>query len=376
MTEVVRLTTSFKELGLALSPNGCFLFLGERNGAKQVEVWSLTGAEPKHCWTDRSVVPDFEAFSADSRRLAYLRSDGTMVVRDLLTGPVGQWRSCLGCECIGRWHSTRTSNDWRSALSWQAARSSWFTRSPAVSDGPSAASERLSWPHLAPGRTATRRWLDDGRIHLWDVPQQKELATWEGHKVGGVSLRGFNRAGSLLLSTDWSGTLRVWDTESGSRCLPCRWSEPSSMPRESGRHAYPLSRRWKAAARLLRLADGREHRRLVNRTAKGASVYYPSRVLTGTAAYWPSRESRKPAIGGTPALVDPTSGQKLATIPAVSGAHLLPLGYEPSGALLTYAGGYGLLRWPVHSESGLVRRFGPPQRLLELRVSDTWGIQR
>jgi WD40 repeat protein len=50
-----------------------------------------------------------------------------------------------------------------------------------------------------------------------------------------------------------------------------------------------------------------------------------------------------------------------------------PLDYEPSGALLTYGGGHGLLRWPVHSDAESVRRFGPPQRLLASLAGDVWG---
>jgi hypothetical protein len=72
------------------------------------------------------------------------------------------------------------------------------------------------------------------------------------------------------------------------------------------------------------------------------------------------------------ALVDPASGQRLATLPTPRG-HLLALGYEPSGAFLTYGGGCGLLRWPVHSGAESVRRFGPPQRLLATMMQDAWG---
>ena len=127
--------------------------------------------------------------------------------------------------------------------------------------------------------------------------------------------------------------------------------------------------------RLLRLAAGREHRRLVHQTPSGVRDYYPLSLL--------SRDDRLLALSAfsVPAdrwnldldIVDPASGQRLATLPAAPGRHLKPLGYEPSGALLTFGGGYGLLRWPVRSEPGEVCRFGPPQRLLASPVGDAWG---
>jgi WD40 repeat protein len=213
---------------------------------------------------------------------------------------------------------------------------------------------------------------DDLRIHLWDTGEQKELPAWEGHKVGAVLLRGFNRGGNLLLSTDWSGTLRVWDTESGQQVF--------TTPLHPGLVAYPdgeggmriVAPDGRARLRLLRLASGREHRRLVHRIPKGPSSYYHNGCL--------SRDdhllalSAPSATGGFDlALVDPASGQRLATLPTAPGRHLLALGYEPSGAFLTYGGGYGLLRWPVHSGAESVRRFGPPQRLLATIMQDGWG---
>jgi Tfp pilus assembly protein PilF len=41
--------------------------------------------------------------------------------------------------------------------------------------------------------------------------------------------------------------------------------------------------------------------------------------------------------------------------------------------LLTYGGGYGLLRWPVSSAAESVRHVGPPQRLLGALVGESWG---
>src|SRR5262249_37411685 len=91
--EIYDFTTSIKQPGLLLSPDGRFLRL-ETNFAQSgpMEVWRLTGTKPVRCLAAPSAFVQFTAFSQDSRRLAYLRSDDTMVVHDLTSGPIGQWR--------------------------------------------------------------------------------------------------------------------------------------------------------------------------------------------------------------------------------------------------------------------------------------------
>jgi WD40 repeat protein/Tfp pilus assembly protein PilF len=337
-----------------------------------MEVWELTGPEPKCCLTDPSVASHCEAFSADSRRLAYLRSDGTMVVHDLTTGPVGQWR--LPGE-PAHWTLAFHPDGQRLAVGVLAEGQLVIRVCDAVTGQVTARLPHAAWCHGVTWHPDGRRLAvgcDDLRIHFWDTVEQKELATWGGHRVGGVSLRGFNRAGDLLLSIDWSGTLRVWHTESGQQIFatPLDWNLVACPDGEDGMRI--VSPDGGTRLRMLRLAGGQEHRRLVHRTARGPSDYYPRGCL--------SRDDRLLALSALSssgnwdlALVDPASGQRLATLPAAPGGHMLVLGYEPSGAFLTYGGGYGLVRWPVHSDAESVRRFGPPQRLLASMVREAWG---
>ena len=114
---------------------------------------------------------------------------------------------------------------------------------------------------------------DGTRIHLWDTVEQKEQAVWEGPKHDGVSLRGFNRAGDLLLSTDWSSTLRVWDTESGQQVFatPLDCNLAACPDGEDG--MLIVSPYGGTRLRLLRLASGRERRRLIPSTVKGLNPF-------------------------------------------------------------------------------------------------------
>src|SRR5207253_8920432 len=56
----------------------------------------------------------------------------------------------------------------------------------------------------------------DQKIYLCDVPTRTVGWVLEGHKNGGHKLA-FNHAGDLLVSRDWSSTLRFWDVRTGQQ---------------------------------------------------------------------------------------------------------------------------------------------------------------
>ncbi|HTX52749.1 MAG TPA: hypothetical protein VMD08_05030, partial [Candidatus Baltobacteraceae bacterium] len=47
-------------------------------------------------------------------------------------------------------------------------------------------------------------------IRLWDVATRKECATLPGHR-GWITSVAFGKDGKTLVSTDWEGTIQVWD---------------------------------------------------------------------------------------------------------------------------------------------------------------------
>jgi serine/threonine protein kinase/WD40 repeat protein len=79
--------------------------------------------------------------------------------------------------------------------------------------------ERFTWTNPAPvGAAALSPDGDslavgcyDMRIHVWNTRTGKSRAVLEGpeHKVVGI---GFNHAGTLLATTSWDNTFRLWDT--------------------------------------------------------------------------------------------------------------------------------------------------------------------
>src|SRR5262249_52679510 len=59
---------------------------------------------------------------------------------------------------------------------------------------------------------------DDSSVSLWDTQTDRPALLLEGPPVQGVIAR-FSRAGNQLVSTDFSGMMRVWDVQTGRQFL-------------------------------------------------------------------------------------------------------------------------------------------------------------
>jgi WD40 repeat protein len=66
------------------------------------------------------------------------------------------------------------------------------------------------------------QWLAAGcydrRVHVWNTATGASCAVLEGHENNIVAL-GFNQAGTLLATTSWDDTFRLWDTASWKQVL-------------------------------------------------------------------------------------------------------------------------------------------------------------
>jgi Serine/threonine protein kinase len=70
--------------------------------------------------------------------------------------------------------------------------------------------------------SADGKWLAvgcyDRRVHVWNTATGASCAVLEGHENNIVAL-GFNHAGTLLATTSWDDTFRLWDTASWKQVL-------------------------------------------------------------------------------------------------------------------------------------------------------------
>src|SRR5262249_6446802 len=80
------------------------------------------------------------------------------------------------------------------------------------------------WSHSFEAEMEALAWRGDGRlfavsgsdprIYVWDMATNRLQSVLEGHQNNVVDLE-FTHAGSLLVSSSWDGTTRVWDPVRG-----------------------------------------------------------------------------------------------------------------------------------------------------------------
>jgi hypothetical protein len=206
----------------------------------------------------------------------------------------------------------------------------------------------------------------DRVIRFWDTRTGASAGPpLVGHAMEGVILR-FNHAGDRLISNDWSGLLRLWDTHTGRQLL----SRPAQgtllqFSRDDRRLAADVSA---TSMRLFRLRNGREFRTVQDHPgAKPRVVYNHGRPCLDASG-------RLLAVQGASGvlLVDVTRGEEAGLLPIPGNG---PLRFDAAdGSLWTY-GTSGLLRWPIATDPGdaTARRVGPSERLAAIAMSDLWG---
>jgi WD40 repeat protein len=168
----------------------------------------------------------------------------------------------------------------------------------------------------------------DGMVCVWDAAAGRPVRTCRGHSAP-VAVVSFHPAAPVLASCDAARRLRLWDLASGAELAA---STGNAGPWSAG--AEPRIYQWSGAdLRFLRLAPQRVLRRLGCGAAVGSLL--PDGAVLDPSGRWLACGSS----GGTflTDLADP------AGLPAVCLPGERPVGFEPSGALLT-AGEKGLLR--------------------------------
>lgn len=173
------------------------------------------------------------------------------------------------------------------------------------------------------------------------------------HRGEGLEIA-FNPAGDLLVSSGWSGRLKLWNPYTGREVFRTTGNLWGFGPGDRLAMSYaglgPGS-----AGPLMQVEAGREYRTLVagaGRTPpvldyRGCSVHPGGRLLA---------VATQQGIG----LLDLAAGSEREFLPASGGKVL----FEPSGALLTNTSA-GLHRWPVRADPAAAHRLriGPPERI-------------
>jgi hypothetical protein len=197
------------------SPDGQLLRVDE---AGRIRVWKL--ADPELALLAEVANGTCADFSPDSRELAVGHRDGSVSLHDLTRGGQELRRLSAGPYPIFlRFHPGKRQ---------VAVASHTRTQVRDLDTG------KVLWEHAQPqDNWPWVEWHPDGKvlaaaggdrvITLWDTVAGKRLARLQGHTGAGVYFS-FNHAGDLLASTDWGGTLRLWDPRTGQQLFSTQGS--------------------------------------------------------------------------------------------------------------------------------------------------------
>jgi WD40 repeat protein len=344
-------------LGPWMSPDGRFVaygYGGVREGeAAAVRVWKLDGPAPVlFLNVPEGVHGAALAFRPNGRQLAIGHANQSISVYDLATGErVRRLADSDTAVCLA-FHP----RDSRLALARRNAGVEVFdvdtgAQLPELRQPPDVTwTYSVAWHpdgrHIAAG-------CNDRKIHVWDTETGSEaMLPWTGHTADGIYVT-FNRAGDRLVSNDWSGQSRLWDTATGRTLLKLSGYFGMQFSVDDVLGYAPSGNK----VRIWRVAAGRELRVLRRRNADSReTIYAPvlhadGRTLLAAGHHWLS-------------FFDLLSADELGSVPLSQDSSHRPVMFDPSGGWMT--GGYsGLFRWPASTDPDRpeVMSVGPPQEL-------------
>ncbi|HEV3343121.1 MAG TPA: WD40 repeat domain-containing serine/threonine-protein kinase, partial [Pirellulales bacterium] len=340
--------------GLAFSPDGRFLMQGcETLHSLRRRVWKLDGSQPAVAVSCSGP----SAFSPDSRQLAAGYADGSIRLYDLETSR--ELKRYEPAGFVPLWLDWNPRRHVLAAFDGQGTSYRLLDLTTGKLAMSVPVNERISFTNWHPeGRLLAVSDQDaHPKITLWDtLTGQLTMPPMESHRTQGVLVR-FNHAGDRLLSTDWSGLWRLWDTHTGQLLLtqPAGGVELCFSPDDNlvGLDATAQG------LRMFRFQSGREFSTIVHRVNSVATGYTGDDVGNCQLDH-DGRLLAIPARDGV-VVVDAVRGEEVALLRLGDNA---PIGLEPSGALLTH-GSAGVLRWPLADDGAPSRRvYGPPQKLV------------
>ncbi len=355
--------------GVHLSPNGRYVAAGygPTNSMKgHVLVWKVDASEPVALHPESPGIYEYAyAFHPNGQQFAVGHVDQTVDVYDLATGK--------------KVHHLKAS-----------AKPFWLVFHPREHKLAVAADNCILLFDTITGKeiptlrylagvtqTYSLSWHPDGRrlaagcndrkIHLWDTQTATEIASpWVGHSNSGLVVA-FNETGDQLISSDWGGQTRIWDTASGRELLDVPFSGRfSSDGRIAAVHIIG------GKVKFWRLAGGSEFRVLRPRKAGKLDPIV-------TPVVFPDGRTLAAATVNEICFFDLIRGEELASakLPKADGARPVffdpPFPRKPSKSgeqgdrpigLMT-GGHLGLNHWPVRSSKDRPERWqiGPPEQI-------------
>jgi serine/threonine protein kinase/WD40 repeat protein len=326
--------TGARHAGVQLSRNGEYLAAWRHSG--ELQIWRLDEGLPAMLFEGKCVVNPDPDFSPDSRLFAFPSADGQVTLVGLSDGKVLRRISARPSPNNVRFHPRERKLAFISHSESSKVVVCEIASETVVTEWPLIAA-RIAWH---PNGAMLATIAGDNRIRLWDVATKKTVRVIEGLKSGGVSFA-FNHVGDLLVTYDWSRTLRLWDPWSCRELLQTPAMDMTCLRfSDDDRHVATAFDDGRFA--LIEVISGREYRTIVPRFAD----YY---LHCRQASISPDGRILACALSSTFGLWDLETGAELAIISEMKGAHSVL--FDPAGNLLTSNSDYGVLRWPVRLEN-------------------------
>ncbi len=247
---------------LVFSPEG--QYLAQIEEGNKLRVWRVADGE---VMLQTPAPVGSHAFSLDGRRLIVAHL-GWLLHYDVATGME-----------LNRWQLPQSAKSWGLAFHPDNRRLAvGYEDSDTVSIYDSTNGGLVAKLPTGEGREQAVAWHPDGArlavgqsqfIQIWDVDQQRKLATLTGHVQQVVSLT-FHPGGGLLASRSWDGVLRLWDPATGRQLLKLPLLVYLNFSRDG---------RWLGVAesgdemQLLEMTTSQEFRTLENRLGVGHGAY-------------------------------------------------------------------------------------------------------
>ena len=305
------------------SPDGRYLAMKSWDEHDRLEVWDL--AARRLVLTEHNIsgsnTPSW-SFHPDGRRLAFGRSDGSIVVVNLPDGhELRRW-----AKDFGRASSMAFNPDGSRLAVVPAYSGSVYVLATESNDGRVLAQLsnpahvfHIAWNSRRPNLLAAG--VEDHTIRIWDLDTRRVTVTLEGDGYDGLVVA-FHPGGDLLASRGWHGVLRLWDirTRQQNLTMPSDWLPELHFDRDGRRlSAHAASGR----AGILEVSDQAECRSLV-RASSPASGHAGALAIDATGRHLATTSNEGIVLWDLP------TGTPLATLPvdgAVGRVH-----FDPAGA--------------------------------------------
>jgi serine/threonine protein kinase/WD40 repeat protein len=353
---------------LTLSPDGRYVAVYHA-GLRQLRVRRLDGEKAVLCH-EADHVRDWARlpFSPNSALLVYALEDGTIAVLELSTKA-----SRFLPERLAEPHWPGISPDGKQ-LAVVTGPGQNVVEVRDLSTG--ALTARLPQPTSArspawhPDGQVLATFCNDRQIRLWAVAGGKLLRVLEGHRTVGGYLA-FDGPSGLLLSTDWTGLLRLWEPSSGRQLLSFQADPWWISDRVDG---VVAGQALDGKLRVMRLQPSRAYRTL-SRTPAGSSggfqvegSYEPVFSGDGRLLFAATRGAGLEGVS----ILDAATGRELNRIPLVGNRPFL---WGPGSELLT-CGSAGVLRWPLTGNRERPGHYGlgPVERLVPVAANARSGV--